>query len=215
MTAASPAAQHRAPSSYETALAKVRIATFVENFVESLDGKQAVVQALSASDPDYLLLEAEDTDLQKIATTLLNTPDVQELINARLTMEVQRQRLVNAQWVLQQAVVVHNKCMQVETIKDRDGDPITGPFQPIAALRALDLIGKHVDIQAFKEVIEIESGPNLANALAMARKRAEGTRVTIDQEAQDDEHEQSTAMSLGYGDAEAPTQQDVPEDFLE
>jgi hypothetical protein len=75
--------------------------------------------------------------------------------------------------------------MQEEPIKDRDGDYYTGPFQPIAALRALDLVGKHVDIQAFKEVIELETGPNLASALDAARKRLEAPSKFSVEEATD------------------------------
>lgn len=147
--------------------------TFIDQYLVHLDPEQAVQAALAINNPDFLLTDAEDGDFPLIATQLLSRIPVQEAINARLMEAVQRQRVVTAGWVLDQATVVYNKCMQIDTIKSRDGEDITPPFNPVAALRALEIVGKHVDIQAFKEVIELESGPNLAASLDMARKRIE------------------------------------------
>jgi hypothetical protein len=52
-------------------------------------------------------------------------------------------------------------------------------FNPTAALKAVELAGKHVDVQAFKEVVEHETGPNLTAVLDAARKRLEEGREAI------------------------------------
>lgn len=126
-----------------------------------------------------------DEDIDQIASRIISLPAVTTAINQKLTEAVQNQRLVTAKWVLVEAQRVYNKCMQTDQIKDRDGDKITGKFQPVPALRALELVGKHVDIQAFKEVVEVQGGSDLIETLDAARKRIEGDNakpVTIDQE---------------------------------
>ena len=67
---------------------------------------------------------------------------------------------VDANWVLQAAVEVHERCMQHEEVKDQDGVG-TGEykFEHAGANRSLELIGKHVSVQAFPSKIEV-TGPN-------------------------------------------------------
>lgn len=38
-------------------------------------------------------------------------------------------------------------------------------------IKRLELIGKHIDVQAFKERVEVDAGPSLAAAIAAARRR--------------------------------------------
>lgn len=126
-----------------------------------------------------------DEDIDQIASRIISLPAVTTAINQKLTEAVQNQRLVTAKWVLVEAQKVYNKCMQTDQIKDRDGDAMTGKFQPVPALRALELVGKHVDIQAFKEVVEVKGGSDLIETLDAARKRIEGDNakpVVIDQD---------------------------------
>lgn len=75
---------------------------------------------------------------------------------------------ITADYVLSQAVKLHERCMQEVRPKmvkvgkewvqatDEDGCPVF-QFDASAAARSLELVGKHVDIQAFKDKIEIES----------------------------------------------------------
>ncbi len=68
---------------------------------------------------------------------------------------------VNADWVLDQAVKLHNRCMQTEPVLDRNGEHIKDEdgnslykFEHAGASKSLELIGKHIDIQAFKEKVQ-------------------------------------------------------------
>ena len=91
---------------------------------------------------------------------------------------------MGTQWVIEATKDVYERCMQMVPVKTSDGTPIFAKFNPAAALKAVELAGKHVDVQAFKEVIEHETGPNLTAVLDAARKRLEeGTKaIVIDQE---------------------------------
>ena len=75
---------------------------------------------------------------------------------AELKAERCEQTRIDAAWVLKQAVKVHERCMQAEAVKDRDGQEIGEyKFEHSGANKALEIIGKHVDIQAFLEKQEI------------------------------------------------------------
>tara|TARA_R110000824_G_scaffold76487_1_gene193722 strand:+ start:536 stop:1048 length:513 start_codon:yes stop_codon:yes gene_type:complete len=98
------------------------------------------------------------------ASEMLSYPNVLEFINsvkAVVAEEVQ----IDAAWVLKQAVKVHEMCMQVEQVTDREGAP-TGElkFEHSGANKALEIIGKCVDVQAFvdKKTLELtgkDGGP--------------------------------------------------------
>jgi phage terminase small subunit len=74
--------------------------------------------------------------------------------------------VVDAAYVLRQGVKLHERCMQeIEPFTDRKGNHITDKegrplyvFDSSGAARALELVGKHVDVAAFKERSEV-SGP--------------------------------------------------------
>ena len=93
---------------------------------------------------------------------------------------------IDAEWVLRQAVELHRRCMQEikparnpktrEQMKDEDGN-LLFTFNAAAASRALELVGKHVDIGAFKERIEVSGGLTLAERIQAGRARAGKTRV--------------------------------------
>ena len=90
---------------------------------------------------------------------ILNYPNVLGFINsvkAVVAEEVQ----IDAAWVLASAKKVYDRCMQEEAVVDRDGAP-TGEykFEHSGANKALDTIGKHIDVQAFlekKETLNVE-----------------------------------------------------------
>lgn len=69
---------------------------------------------------------------------------------------------IDAEYVLLQAVKLHERCMQEikpktfrngDPILDDNGDPVY-EFNAAGAAKALELVGKHVEVQAFKERIE-------------------------------------------------------------
>ena len=88
---------------------------------------------------------------------------------------------IDAEWVLRQAVELHRRCMQEikparnpktgKQICDDEGNALF-TFNAAAANRALELIGKHIAIGAFKEKLEISGGLNLIERLHAGRKRA-------------------------------------------
>jgi len=83
-------------------------------------------------------------------------------------------------WVQKQAVELHLRCMQEikparnprtgKQLCDDDGNGLF-TFNAGAANRALALIGKHVDIQAFRENIQVSSGPSLVERIQAGRAR--------------------------------------------
>jgi phage terminase small subunit len=74
---------------------------------------------------------------------------------------------IDADWVLKQAVKVHNRCMEEKEalteydgkervpLKNEDGEYLY-KFDSTGALKSLDLIGKHINIKAFDNKINID-----------------------------------------------------------
>lgn len=87
----------------------------------------------------------------------LSKPQLAEYI-AELKAKRSEKVEIDAAWVLRQAVKVHERCMQAEAVIDKEGGS-TGEykFEHSGANKALEIIGKHVDIQAFLEKKEIKT----------------------------------------------------------
>jgi phage terminase small subunit len=98
---------------------------------------------------------------EKTAGTISNENMQKPAIASRIA-ELKAERCAEAEidalWVLKQAVKVHKRCMQEEAVTDRDG-AVTGEykFEHSGANKALEIIGKHVDIQAFLDRQEIQA----------------------------------------------------------
>ena len=93
---------------------------------------------------------------------------------------------IDAEWVLRQAVELHLRCMQEikparnpKTGKQLydDGGNALFTFNAAAANRALELIGKHVEIGAFKDRLEIGSERSLIERLNAGRARVRMTPI--------------------------------------
>lgn len=82
----------------------------------------------------------------------LRKPEVSQEI-ARLKRERSQKVQVDAEWLLRELVLQYQKA----TDGDRDA----------AALKALDLIGKHCDVGAFKDRLEISGGMHLSHEAAL------------------------------------------------
>ena len=84
----------------------------------------------------------------KIGSENLKKPEVQERL-AELMRERSEKTKIDAAWVLTQAAKVHQMCMQAEPVIV-GGEP-TGEykFDSSGANKSLEIIGKHVDVQAF------------------------------------------------------------------
>ena len=98
-----------------------------------------------------------ETSAYSIAGENMKKPDILERI-AELKAEVAEELKIDAKWVLQQAVKLHLRCMQEEQVIDSEGSP-TGEykFEHAGANKALETIGKHVDVQAFQDRSRVEA----------------------------------------------------------
>lgn len=96
---------------------------------------------------------------------LLTNVDVQERIQS-LKVERESKLEINALWVLKQAVKVHERCMQAEPVLV-DGEP-SGEFkfEHAGANKALEIIGKHVSVQAFADKVISETTVTVKQTLA-------------------------------------------------
>jgi phage terminase small subunit len=105
-------------------------------------------------------------------TSVFDHPEVSAAIAEQLAIRAERLR-VGADWVLAEAVRVYQRCMQTEKILDRDGNH-TGEFKFDAnnAIKALALVGKHVDVKAFDQVVEAsQEDSELVERLRRGRQR--------------------------------------------
>lgn len=118
---------------------------FCEEYLIDLNATQAAIRA------GY----SENT-AQKIGSENLSKPVIAEYI-AKGKAERSKETKIDAAWVLKASVDLYDKCMEAERLKDKDGnDTGYAKFQPAGAGKALELIGKHVDVQAYAEKQEIE-----------------------------------------------------------
>jgi len=128
---------------------------FVQEYLIDLNATQAAIRAGYSVDT-----------ARSIGSENLSKPDIQEAL-----AEANRERLasvkIDAAYVLRQATKLHERCMQeVEPLTDRKGDQVYDEagnplyvFNAAGAAKALELVGKHVDVGAFKDRVE-HTGPD-------------------------------------------------------
>lgn len=107
-----------------------------------------------------------DNTANAIGSENLTKPIIQSHIAECIQKRLDRLQ-IDSDWVLRQAVKVHERCMQGEPIIDRDG-AFTGEwkFEHAGANKSLELIGKHVDVQAFSEKTVTETTLKVDSPLA-------------------------------------------------
>lgn len=96
----------------------------------------------------------------------LKKPEIAMAIVEAMTKREERVE-IDSDYVLKQAVKLHERCMQeVEPFTDRKGNHIHDGegnglyvFNAAGSAKALELVGKHTSVQAFKEQVGL-SGPN-------------------------------------------------------
>ena len=142
---------------------------FVEEFLIDLNATQAAIRA------GYSKKTA-----RQIASETLAKPYIQEVI-AKAKYERSKALKIDSAWVLKQAVELYGRCMQEikpaknpkngKQIYDDDGNALY-TFNAAAANRALEIIGKHVEVAAFKDRLEVSSGLSLAERIQAGRRRA-------------------------------------------
>ncbi|MCP4830833.1 MAG: terminase small subunit [Gammaproteobacteria bacterium] len=119
---------------------------FCKEYLVDLNATQAAIRA------GYSQKTASEMGYEN-----LSKPQLAEYI-AELKAKRSDKVEIDAAWVLTSLKKVHDRCMQEEAVIDREGAP-TGEykFEHSGANKALELIGKHTDIQAYKEKIEIKN----------------------------------------------------------
>lgn len=132
---------------------------FVEEYLLDLNATAAYRRAGYAGDDNVCAVEGH---------RLLSDPKVGEAI-AEAAAKRSEQVGIDAAYVLRQAVKLHERCMQeVSPITDRKGDPVKDDkgnplyeFDALGASKALELVGKHVNVQAFKERLDVNAAVSL------------------------------------------------------
>lgn len=113
------------------------------------------------------------------ASEMLKDPDIKAAI--ALVMNARCNVLgVDANWVLEKAVTLFERCMQTEKVIDQYGATGEYKFDATNAIKALHLIGKHVDVQAFDPEINISIGEQaIVDRLNTARNRLAVVEDTV------------------------------------
>ena len=134
---------------------------FVKEYLVDLNATQAAIRA------GY----SENT-ARHIGSENLAKPDIADAI-AKANEKKLEKAEINAQWVLDQAVKLNERCMQeikpkmqrvggeLVPLVDDQGNYVF-EFNASGASKALELVGKHVNIQAFKEKVEHSVDEELA-----------------------------------------------------
>ncbi|HDU2632370.1 TPA: terminase small subunit [Yersinia enterocolitica] len=130
---------------------------FCREYLKDLNATQAAIRA------GY-----SEKTAQVQSSRLLSNVMVQQRVS-ELAAERNIRVGIDADYVLRQAVKLHERCMQeVEPITDRRGEEITDEdgktifgFDAKGAAAALKLVGEHISVQAFKVNVKNEhTGPN-------------------------------------------------------
>ena len=152
---------------------------FVDEYLIDLNATQAAIRAGYSKN-----------SARQIGQENLSKPVIAAAV-AKAKQERSEAIKIDAEWVLRQAVELHRRCMQeIRPVRNPktgkqlydDNDNALFTFNATASTRALELIGKHVDIGAFKERVEISSGLSMVERLHAGRDRVRRNR-TDDAEA--------------------------------
>jgi len=138
---------------------------FCEEYLKDMNATQAAIRA-GYSEKTAGAVGHENLKKPEIATHL------------QVLMQERSQRtMIDADWVLMAAKKIYDRCMLKEPILDREGKPVIvtdGNGELVAAYRfdssgankALDTIGKHVNVQAFNEKVTSEVTHKVDKSLA-------------------------------------------------
>lgn len=111
---------------------------FCHEYIKDLNAKQAAIRS------GY-----SERTAKSQGQRLLTHVDVAALI-AKLKLELTQTIKIDAAWMLRASVDLYSKCMEGEQVKDAQGQDMGfAKFHPAGAGKALELIGKHVDVMAF------------------------------------------------------------------
>ena len=150
---------------------------FVEEYLIDLNATQAAIRA------GYSRNSARQMGAEN-----LSKPVIAEAVAVAKRLRSEDAK-IDAEWVLGQAVEIHRRCMAEirpvlnpnthKQLRDDDGNP-QYKFNATGASRALELVGKHVDIGAFKEQLEVTGGLSLVERIQAGRDRIAKEHVEED-----------------------------------
>ena len=155
---------------------------FVDEYLIDLNATQAAIRAGYSKN-----------SARQIGDENLSKPVIAAAV-AKAKRDRSESTKVDAEWVLRQAVELHMRCMQEirpvrnpktgKQVYDDDGNALF-TFNAAAANRALEIIGKHVEVAAFRDRLEISSGSELSleERIQAGRKRAYKASKPEDDEA--------------------------------
>lgn len=112
---------------------------FCQEYLIDLNATQAAKRA------GYSDKTAKDIGCENLAK-----PNIAEKIAELMKARTETTR-IDAAWVLKAAKQVFDRCMQSEAVNDDNGDKGVYKFEHSGANKALEIIGKHVDVKAFEK----------------------------------------------------------------
>ena len=106
---------------------------FCQEYIVDLNATQAAIRA------GY-----SEKTAQRIGSENLSKPLIQQRIQEMMHARSEAVE-IDAQWVVERLIKVHDRCMQEEQVLDREGAP-TGEytFAHAGANKALELLGRHL-----------------------------------------------------------------------
>lgn len=133
-------------------------ARFAEEYLVDLNASQAAVRAGSTA-----------TRPGQTGFDTLKLPEVAEYVGALQRLRSERTE-IDADWVLRESTKLYQRCVNDKRVlTDRKGMPILDEdgqlqwvFNATGAAKALELVGKHVNIQAFKENVGLSGAIGVA-----------------------------------------------------
>lgn len=147
---------------------------FIQEYMLDLNATQAAIRS------GYAKNGAEVT-----GSRLLRNPKLAEAL-ASAKKERAESLKIDADWVLKELVSLYYKCIgdtkpllqsrSKKHLRDGAGNALY-TFNAGGAARALELIGKHVDVQSFKDRVEHDVGMSLIERLQAGRDRASQQRT--------------------------------------
>lgn len=119
---------------------------FCLEYLKDLNATQAAIRA------NYSEKTAQEQSSRLLSNVIIN-----ERI-AVLMAERAKAVKVDAEWVLRKSIELHDRCSQAKPVTDKEGHPIFDEngqpiykFEHTGVSKALELIGKHINVQAFNE----------------------------------------------------------------
>lgn len=141
---------------------------FVGEYMIDMNGTQAAVR--SGYSPKTAKAQG---------SRLLTNADVAAAVTAAKQARAEATR-IDAAWVLREAVALYQRCVGEikpalhpktrQQMRDHEGNPLF-TFNAAVAARALELVGKHVEVGAFKERVEVSGELSLVARLQAGRDR--------------------------------------------